>query len=49
MDLPIAESHSYLKVGDIIWIVLSERKYFLSGQRESDPFLECMRASRRRE
>ena len=47
-NLPISdkdnsESFQQLNFGDIIWVVLSEFKYYLSANRLKDPFKECFK------
>ncbi|EGR31182.1 MIR domain protein [Ichthyophthirius multifiliis] len=36
------ENENYLKAGDIIWIVLSQKKFYLSCERFNDPFIDLM-------
>lgn len=43
LDPPEDESHSYLKCGDTLWMILSEKYSYLSSQRYCDPFVEVIR------
>ena len=43
LDKDNSESFQHLNFGDIIWIVLSEFKYYLSANRKKDPFKECFK------
>ncbi len=35
-----SESHDYIKVGEVIWIILSEKRFYLTSCRKGDPFVE---------
>ncbi|EAR95948.2 MIR domain protein (macronuclear) [Tetrahymena thermophila SB210] len=42
------EEKNYLRAGDIVWIIQTEKKLFVSSQRQSDPFVEILNNQKNR-
>ena len=37
-----------MKIGDVVWIVMSEYKFYLAANREKDPFKRCFEKERKK-